>query len=363
MKRGKWIRVSLLLVLALTLALPAAAQVRNPILNDSEEPGSVLVFHKFIRGTVPVDSTSAPKTEIEISATCPKGVICAERAVVKLMAHWVCPGSQQFEDKFVCKQTNFNLFTTVNGTIALNANGTVSPPQATSLGTGRIPTPPCEKGYLIVWVVDVADRPVKFDGLIGNAVIREFSTSAGAYNALPIQANPLLANFALTEIIPNGALDFNGVEYQAVTGKIFGTVRYDKLTSTPPLAATFLTLLTLNVKSNLPNNPTFVGFNFYNEREEVLSTSWEFVCWTQVMLSDIDANLTEAGMGSRKGLVESGLALKQPFVAGDTFGPATLLGIIETKEMQADQVIREYSYSTYNDSTPVLTTFFPTFIP
>ena len=72
MNCGKWIRVSFFLVLALTLAIPAMAQV-VPILNNSEAPGSVLVFPKFIKGTVPFNGGTAPKTEMEISVRCPAG--------------------------------------------------------------------------------------------------------------------------------------------------------------------------------------------------------------------------------------------------------------------------------------------------
>ena len=38
--------------LALALAAPAFAQVRPVTLSDSQEPGSVIVFPKFIQGTV-----------------------------------------------------------------------------------------------------------------------------------------------------------------------------------------------------------------------------------------------------------------------------------------------------------------------
>lgn len=88
MNCGKWIRASFLLMLALTLAIPAMAQ----ILSNSETPGSVLVFPKFIKGTVPFNGGTAPKSEIEISVRCPPeldatGIGCLERLRVKLKAH------------------------------------------------------------------------------------------------------------------------------------------------------------------------------------------------------------------------------------------------------------------------------------
>ena len=47
----KGVRLTMLLAPALVLAAPAFAQVRAPTLSDSQEPGSVIVFPKFIQGT------------------------------------------------------------------------------------------------------------------------------------------------------------------------------------------------------------------------------------------------------------------------------------------------------------------------
>src|SRR6266511_5756057 len=112
----KWLRVSLMLMLALGLAIPALAQVQ---LNDSQEPGSVIVFPKFITGKT---SSGEPRSEFEISVVCPKNPdgtpgTCPEKQSVKLRVHWVCPADQDFEDKFICQETDFDLFTTAFGTI------------------------------------------------------------------------------------------------------------------------------------------------------------------------------------------------------------------------------------------------------
>jgi hypothetical protein len=42
----------LLLISALALAMPAFAQIRPLGLSDSQEPGSVIIFKKFIKGVV-----------------------------------------------------------------------------------------------------------------------------------------------------------------------------------------------------------------------------------------------------------------------------------------------------------------------
>src|SRR3977135_791462 len=74
-------RITFCVALLLGLTAPAFAW---DVLNDSEQPGSVLVFHKFIRGTgndlgvsgQPVHANS----EFEISALCPVGESCQQNA-------------------------------------------------------------------------------------------------------------------------------------------------------------------------------------------------------------------------------------------------------------------------------------------
>src|SRR4029453_17125582 len=90
---------NLLTVLFVGLALlvaPAATMGQMAAvgeLNDSQEPGSVLVFPKFLRGTgATTDQGNLARTEIEISATCPRGATCTDGQTVILRAHWVCPG-------------------------------------------------------------------------------------------------------------------------------------------------------------------------------------------------------------------------------------------------------------------------------
>jgi hypothetical protein len=134
----------------------------------------------------------------------------------------------------------------------------------------------------------------------------------------------------------------------------------------PVQTATSLTLLTLDVRSNRGNNPTFVDFNCYNEDERLVSVSTEFICWTQVGLSrtlngipPINSVLTQTGMGSRKGLCLSKTAeqVASPFGNETDVGPVTLLALVETLEF--DGQMRLTAHSCYNNSKPVPTIFFP----
>jgi hypothetical protein len=109
--------------------------------------------------------------------------------------------------------------------------------------------------------------------------------------------------------------------YRLVTSQVTGDVTFDR----PVVGAGFglavsssLILLTLDVRSNSPNSPTRVPLDFWNGFEEKLpTTSIEFVCWGEFQLfKDIHPRLTQALMGTRKGIVQS-----------DTV-PATLLGLV-----------------------------------
>jgi hypothetical protein len=214
-------------------------------------------------------------------------------------------------------------------------------------------------------VIDTSDQPIKYDGLIGDAVIRETSQDAAAYNAIPIQAFYGDPHGAVRNTSPDGRLVFNGEPgyYQAVTGRAFCDVRFDETTGSPQ-TATSLTLLTLDVRSNRSNSPTYVDFKCYNENERLVSVSTEFICWTQVGLSrtlngvdPINAGLTRAAMGTRKGLCLSGPAVQFESPFSEDEGPVTLLALVETLEF--DGAMRAYAYHCYNDSVAVPTKFRP----
>jgi len=391
-------------------------------LADPSEPGSVIVFPKFSRFTpVNVDglgpNNQLPRTEIEIGAVCPAGLTCFEHQPVKVRFHWVCPGAQSVGSKFVCPETDFDVVLTINGKLAFSADGTAlngnSPP---------VPQPNCDNGYLIGWVIDFSDRPIKFDGLIGDAVLRGpnvnplngpagLSTAVEGYKAITIQAaantnTPVTGGGGLPAFqpistvrddpfstLPTLAFDGGVNHYQAITGNLYGDVKFDRTTAggapTPSnlLSETFLILLTLDVRSNQPNYPTFVPLQFYNESsagvsgtnpafERLVSGSTEFLCWTQVQLSQqafqngtlapnpngIDPNLTQTAMTTRKGLVHAGPAVKVPFIGiSDTSGPATLIGLVQTIEGTAANSLfeRSYIYNMFDDSVPVPTRFLP----
>ena len=423
-------RLTRLSIKCATLLLPLAMTTASlafgpPYLSDPQQPGSVIIFPKFINmPPVTVDGELAPRTEIEIGAVCPVAGIgaaatdCPEHMPVKVQFHWVCPGAQNTNSN-ICRGTDFDVVLSVNGKLAFSSDGT--PINSNSpFFPSSVPAAPCPRGYLIGNAVAAAtDAPVKFDGLIGSAVIRGPNLTAGpnagtslavsAYNAITIQAaNPSQPNYPgsgdpgasaidtpIDPLTGTGTLAFNGApvapdspalnHYTEITGQFFGNVRFDKIAAGGPLpnvlSQTFLILLTLDVRTNLPNLATYVPLLFYNESfgggsttnpnfERLTSTSWAFVCWDQIQLSTIDTNLTQAFQGTRQGTVIAGPAVKvpedgifdpvynPPSLSG---GPVTLIGLIETIEGTAANGFQErkYNFNTTNDGAPIRTRFVP----
>jgi hypothetical protein len=355
---------ALLLAPVLALATPALASP-PATLNDSEQPGSVIVFPKFINmPRLTVDGiANVARTEIELGAVCPTGFICPEGTKVKLRLHWVCPGAENVNSN-ICTEQDFVITTlTVNGKVVFAPDGI--PINSNSPNTVR--PAPCPRGYLIAWVIrPTDDLPIKFDALIGNAVIRAPALSTGnstgvsAYNAIPIQANTIDGvNAPLAQ-----PLVFNGLAggYQQLTSMQTGDVRFDNPSPGSGLvpnvlSETFLIFLTLDVRSGLPNNPIFLPLVFYNENEVPTSISgYEFVCWDQQQLSNLPGggSLTQTVQTTRKGVFIAGPANKVDIEVGDpSSGPSTLMAVVETIEGTAAESYQERKYD-FGAVTPCL---------
>ena len=383
----------------------ASISITGLIPTAAKGPGSVIVYPKFVNelfgggSPIIVDGVAVPQTEIEIGAVCPPAFIagggfCPEHQPIKIRFHWVCPGTEGMNSN-ICPEEDFEVNITVPGKLTFSANGlpinTNSPP--------LVPAPPCARGYLIGWVINPAnDLPIKFDGLIGNAVIRNpnlvagphagMSTGLSAYNAVPIQADPALANLAPVPAASGGSLPF-GITggYATVTGVQIGDVRFDRITSSSALAIapnilsrTNLNFLTLDVLSNQPNDPVFINLNFWNESlglavgssnpafEHLTSTFREFVCWDQVPLSALaGGNLTQTFQGTRKGIVIAGPAnkIEDGHAPDDDAGPVTLIGLVETIEGTAANnfLERKYNFGMSTNGVPIGTEFVPLPIP
>jgi hypothetical protein len=337
----KLVRLFLLLTMASTSPMPASAEDACSLV--CIPGGSAIVFRKFISGSVMTGTGIVPATEIHIHVFCPLGATCTDDQQVRIRAHWVCPGSQSPNTSFICEDTDFELTVPINGMAVFN------PANIVMLGSNfvSVPVPPCPRGFLIAYVVDDFGRPIGFNALKGDVTLRESGSAMSPLPGITIPANqntgaPLLLG-------TDGALIFDGVaghyfnqvptasgSEPLLTSKIRqNTLFAKKLGPTPPggFPTAFITLLTLDVRSNRPNLPTFVPLNFFNEDGRRIGTGTEFVCWTERRLDAIDPNLTFEEMGTRWGVVFSGEAMKFPWLGiSDIPGPVTLLGLIEVVE-------------------------------
>ena len=324
-----------LLGVALGAVTPSFAQAPEATSSASEEPGSVIVFPKFTRGTVVVDGVTRPQTEIEVRARCPGGATCTENEPVKIRFHWVCPGTSDKASHYVCKEADFDVRLSVNGKASFNAEN----PNLLETDVGV--AAPCASGYLIGWVISpVTGRPIKYDGLTGSAVLRDRRGVIQSYKAFAIQADRNLANRAeiATDIDPRTgtpALVFDGGagHYQVVGGAVPENLEYHKLTGPVAAGEAPLILLTLDVRLNRPNYPTFVDLDFRSPEGGPASTSWNFRCWTEIPHPAIDANFTLAGARNGNGVILGGSAEKVPFGrVSDVPGPVTLLGLVSVDD-------------------------------
>jgi hypothetical protein len=353
-------RFLLFLTAALGQVIPALAQTPDAASGQPQEPGSVIVLPKFVKGTVAVDGVTTAQTEITVGARCPRDATCPEPEQVRITFRWVCPGSPDIAAMYVCKETGFDLVLSVDGKVTFNPENLPMP------GSTRVPAAPCPRGYVIGWVTDDAHRPIKYDGLIGDAVLRDSNTAILSYEAVQIRAEPNLATRAgITPGVdprtgaPTLVFDGGAGHYQSIGGQVLADVKSHNATYPVSFRNASLILLTLDVRLNRPNYPTFVSLDFYNEAEIRASASWDFLCWAQVRPADADTRLS--GMRTRNGVAMSGQAVKSPFgMISDIPGPVTLLGLVETSDGPTHRSIdRTYIFNSLDKGNPIPTVFLP----
>jgi hypothetical protein len=352
----------MLLMVALGTATPSFAQPSQTTPSDVEEPGSVVVFPKFVKGTVAVDGVTRVATEMEIRAQCPRDNTCSGDERVKIRFHWVCPGSEDISAKHICKDAAFTVVLSIGGKSSFNPEG------LRYLDDIIAATPPCPKGYLIGWVIDpTTDRPIKYDGLTGTAILRDSPGTIDSYEAIAIPADPNLAMRAdiATDIdsrTGSPALVFDGGagHYQALAKAVPLNLEHHKFTDPLSASEAVLTVLTLDVRLNRPNYPTFIDLDFAGDAGAHASASWNFTCWTEIEDPKIDASFALAGAHLRNAVVISGRATKVP-VAGisDIPGPVTLLGLVPVDKGHGNQTMSPaYIIKTFEDTKPT-TVFLP----
>ncbi len=351
---------SLLLTVALGMPLPSLAQPPEATPSSAEAPGSVVVFPKFMKGVVAVDGVTRAQTEIEVRTQCPMGATCPEDERVKIRFHWVCPASDDFEGKYICREARFDIVLPVDGKAVIN------PENPALTGSNLASVAPCPTGYLLGYVISPTNQPIKYDGLIGSALLRDGKGATQSYDAIAIPAEPNLATRAdiATDIDPrtgSPALVFDGGagHYQAVDRTVPENLEYHRLEGPLSSAEAFLILLTLDVRSNRPNYPTFVDLDFRSDQGIDASTGRNFICWTEMKDPNLDENFTLVGARTPNGVVLSGRAVRVP-VRGisDIPGPVRLLGLVPTDADHGRSMDPVYVVKKSGGSRP-MTVFVP----
>jgi hypothetical protein len=315
-----------------------ASPAHDPSLTNSEHPGSVLIFPKFIRGGV----GGLPAATFEIGVVCPDDAptcLIGGTNKVVIQAHWVCPGSPDGSSAGRCHSTDFELRTVTHGKLEFDASGrvTVGP---FDLNGGLIPIPPCEEGYLVASIANQSGVPIAFNGLVGEAILRFTPNSASAYNAVTIQS-PQPAG------TPLGSLEFDGVSYRRVSSRLVGDLRYEKLQA--PTVRTFLTILNVASVPNAINPSVAMPVNFRRASGAAVSDVLRFTCFRQVRLTHLNPNLTNTRMG-KKGLLEASgdataVETAGRFIAGQRVPVLGLVTTIEDGTTPAQS--KEYTYHLY----------------
>jgi hypothetical protein len=364
----------------------------QPVLSDPSEPGSIIVYQKFQRGFVTVDAglpgqSVQPRSLIELGATCPTDdTTCGvDIKVVRVNFHWVCPpqpdvSGNQFAATGggVCVENDFFVNLTVNGKVWFSPEGGTT---SGDLPGQIVPQAPCNRGYLIGFVTNIGrlegdstavfedtDRPIRFDGLIGDAIMRNTPQDLQAFRAITIQADPgtdeesPLTGSGTAGPTQTGigtlVLDGGPGNYLPVTGQLSGDVRYDSDMS-PPFADSALIFLTLDVKSNQNNTPTYVNLVFYNAQQQGFSEALSFICWGQINITTIDASLTQEGIGSARGLFITSQAYNPNSVMNPN-GTVTLLGAVQITEGPTPgpaNATRSYTVPVFDNSVPIATKY------
>jgi len=150
------------------------------------------------------------------------------------------------------------------------------------------------KGFLVVSAVEPASgEKVKFDYLIGSAIIVQsdlnflWAYTPYVFRGLPGAAIPGDCVAATTDIDGDGALDFDGREYDFFPAELF----LDSFFEETENFTNQLTLLSTAGQDYINE----MNILIWNNIEEKFSRTFKFVCWWAGSLSEISAIATSLG--------------------------------------------------------------------
>jgi len=155
--------------------------------------------------------------------------------------------------------------------------------------------PESKEGFLVVSAVDPSDfsARIDFDYLIGSAMVVQsdlnfmWAYTPYAFRALPQVGDPGECDIHTTDGDADGAIDFDGVEYDLFPAEIFIDSFFEE-------TGNFTNLLTLMSTSG-QDYINEVDFLFWNNIEGKYSRTFKFVCWWTGPLSEISLIAKDLG--------------------------------------------------------------------
>ena len=150
-------------------------------------------------------------------------------------------------------------------------------------------------GFLVVSAADPEDmnKKIDFDYLIGSAIVVQsnlnflWSYTPYAFQGLPGESAPSACDRDSTDDDSDGALDFDGEEYDYFPAELFIDSFFEE-TGTFGNALTLITTVGSDYEAE-------VNFLFWNNIEEKFSRNFRFTCWTTNPLSEISQIVTRLG--------------------------------------------------------------------
>jgi hypothetical protein len=318
MKQGRvfaWATVAAVM-LSLAGVSPGAAQ---STVFDDMVPGSFLVFPLF-------DVGAGNSTQLRITNTGPD---------VRVQLNFVCPGSKKHP---YCD--------------ALDRHKKLTPYETLVVDVATY-HPPCDAGYVVAFAENASLQAIAFDYLIGSYHI----VTPGSLEAAPaisIQSvKPENDNLGADGELQFGEGAGPDPDYRALPSHLYTDFR----AVTPGASGSDLILLTLDSIAGFDNPVTSVDIDFWNEKEDPFSTSWDFVCWTRVPLEAIDPNFFESNLMSPHGSLRVTADPRCPIAAGcpplEPFDP-TILGAINEYDGS-----NRTKRNLFHDREPKSTVFVP----
>jgi hypothetical protein len=256
----KWSKLLSVALVALALA-PAA-------LADGRKPGSVLVFPVHRSGSnfvtiVSVTNTNVlPMTPISFG-----GATTVHYEYVNTVPNPVdpqiplsCVIFDRYE--FLTPADTFSVLTSCHNAVGMAG----------------------QEGFLVVSAQNPSlfDAPWSFDYLVGSELVVNASGGMYSVNAIPFKA--LTSPGSLTDLNGNGALNFDGVEYEGIPDVLY-------IDSFIALAGSQLALLSL---SGGPMATNTLYFDVWNDNEFPMSTTKIMGCWFDQPLAAVSPLFQES---------------------------------------------------------------------